>query len=39
MSVNTTEEKKGRVIQVMKDKGFINKYTILLFYIKVLCYL
>ena len=32
MSVSTTEEKKCRVIQVMKNKGFANKlyyYTVL----------
>ena len=25
MSVNATEEKKCRVIQVMKDAGYVNK--------------
>ena len=25
MSVNTTEEKKCRVIQVMKNAGYVNK--------------
>ena len=34
MSVSTTEEKKCRVIQVMKDAGHVNK----LYYITVLCY-
>ena len=32
MSVSTTEEKKYRVIQLMKDKGWVNK----LYYITVL---
>ena len=34
MSVSTTEEKKCRVIQVMKDAGYVNK----LYYITVLYY-
>ena len=34
MSVSTTEEKKCRVIQVMRDKGYVNK----LYYITVLHY-
>ena len=31
MSFSTTEEKKGRVIQVMKDAGYVSK----LYYITV----
>ena len=31
MSVSTTEEKKCRVIQVMKDKEISTNYIILLF--------
>ena len=33
MSVSTTEEKKCRVIQLVKVKGLSTNYTTLLFYI------
>ena len=32
MSVSTTEEKKYRVIQVMKDEGFVMSYYITVLY-------
>ena len=33
MSVDTTEEARSRVIQIMKVRGMSTNYTILLFYI------